>query len=76
MRLDLVIQALANATFIRKYHCTGTIFYTERVSQFTSGAVVNQCNELGLIRCMRATGSCYDRTSAESFWSIFKHKYY
>ena len=76
MRAELVLEALDAAVFTRHHDCAGVIFHTDRGAQFNDRRVIAACDSFGIVRSMRATGSCYDHATAELFWSIFKHEYY
>ena len=76
MQTETVIDALQQAVSLRNNKVEGTIFHTDRGSQYSSYQVENFCKKNGIRRSMGRTGSCYDHATAESFWSILKHEYF
>ena len=76
METEIIIEALEQAIAKRNGHVKGTIFHTDRGSQFNDKKVKDLCERAKITRSMGATGCCYDHATAESFWSILKHEYF
>ena len=76
VRTEIVTDSLDQAIATRFGNVAGTIFHADRGSQFSDRKTAELCATVEIVRSMGATGSCYDHTSAESFWSIFKHEYF
>ena len=76
MRAELVGECITAAAAVRGGECAGTIFHSDRGSQYTSRHVTDIAAGHGLLRSMGATGICWDNAGAESLWSTFKHEYY
>ena len=60
MRTEIDLEALEQSVAIRFAQVEGTVFHTDRGSQFSDGKVVDFCQDAGLVRSMGATGGCYD----------------
>jgi putative transposase len=69
----LVTCALDAAVATRgQQRMPGTIFHTDRGSEYTSTACIDTCERLGLRRSTGRTGSCLDNAVAESFFATLK----
>ncbi len=69
----LVTDALDAAVATRGLQrMDGTIFHSDRGSEYTSNACIDACTQLGLRRSMSRTGSCLDNAMAESWFASLK----
>ena len=71
MRDDLVIAALDVALADRQPN-SGTIFHSDRGSQYASEDFRAVANRHGLTLSMSAKGDCWDNAVVESFFGTFK----
>jgi putative transposase len=69
----LVTDALGAAVATRgRSRMDGTIFHTDRGSEYVSAACIQACQRLGLRRWMGRTGSCLDNAVAEAWFASLK----
>jgi putative transposase len=72
----MVTEAIDAAVASRGGKCRGTVLHSDRGGEFTAHLTAAVCLRHGLRRSMGATGTCWDNSPAESFWSTFKHEEY
>lgn len=74
LRTPLVIDALAMAARNVTIRAGVTIFHSDRGCQYTSQEFADATDQLGLIRSLGRTGTCYDNARAESFNGTLKNE--
>jgi putative transposase len=57
-RTEIVLEALEESVATRFGQAKGTLFHTDRGSQFSDRKVVEFCETVELVRSMGTTGSC------------------
>jgi putative transposase len=70
---DLVQQAVLNACAIRPA-VPGTLFHSDRGSQYASGDFARTLAAHGLVPSMSGKGNCWDNAVAESFFATLKNE--
>jgi putative transposase len=71
MSADLVLDALTMAWF-RKRPSPGTIFHSDRGSQYASKVVRKHLARNRMRQSMSGKGNCFDNAAMESFWKTLK----
>ena len=75
MRTGLVADALKMAIGLRGAEkVQGTIFQSDRGSQYTSTEFQELCGRHQIRQSMGRVGTCFDNAVAESFWSSLKRE--
>lgn len=72
MRSDLVCDALTEAVGIRGGDVAGTIFHSDKGSQYTSGDFADLCRDYQIPRSVGRTGICWDNAAIESWFATLK----
>ncbi len=75
MQTQLVIDAMQLA-MSRGFISAGTVFHSDRGTQYTSDAFQAWCSENGVRQSMGRTGVCWDNAVAESAFSTIKNEMY
>ena len=68
MKAELVDDALRMALARREFE-PGSIFHSDRGSQYTSAKFRATCEEAGIVQSMSRKGNCWDNAVSESFFS-------
>lgn len=76
MRTELIIDAISMARDHGRLHPDGSIFNSDRGSQYTSGAFQTWCAGNNVTQSMGEVGVCWDNAVAESFFSHLKTEMY
>jgi putative transposase len=67
MRTEIVLEALEQSTTTRFGQVEGTVFHTDRGSQFSDRKVVDFCEDAGLVRSMGVSPATLDEHEADTF---------
>jgi putative transposase len=71
LEAELVVTSLQNALLLRQA-ASGLIFHSDRGCQYTSQAVGEKLQAIGVLQSMSTQGNCYDNARAEAFFSSLK----
>ena len=78
---ELATGALKMAVAVRGGDVAGTIFHSDRGSEYTATMFEPACSTLAISQSMGRAGSCFDNAAAERFfstveWELFRKRHF